>query len=720
MRTRLLAACLLAGSVVGAFEVASLNVKWTTPIKEPAKNKASQPIAGGGMPCGNGDTALYVFPLVGSSPTPASPPTPAPPTPVPPMNCSRPSERILEVFCEIPETIGCHDKSCGINPPGVNRTTFGPDPKAAVKAAAEICAKDPECVGFEIEGASCAAGHCWVQFVKMTARLTHPFPDTDWNYFYNVSATSDPVPTPSPAPGGGIDLKKADGSVSFFVNKADAMASDTSLFKLGLVSLVMTPNPFENGADFSQELDLQTAVVSVKGGNTEVKIYVDANSNTIHADMTSDKPVQLNVLVQSVHPNSRFAYGGGFGFGTPESDPDVMMQEEDLMMGGPRGFAPDTLVVYHENKDTDRPRAFNDTLTQQGLEKLIPELQSSDHWRGRKFGMAVSGTFATASEVGDGVGAHTTLQTMRRVSEGALESDGMTTEAHVLISTSSNQTSLVKWLQQLQQQHAAEIQHSAVQSSDGGPHSTWQEHADYWQEFWQRSYISVNASTGTGAGTSTSTSTSDDGFVLSQQYALTRFVQAIQSRDQGGNGWVPIKFNGMMFTAEVKSSYSCPSFVHTLIIRTRTQHTRTLIVHTRVHALTLSLTHAPRFQVGPEATKSGPTFRDWGANEWWQNTRLPYWTMLPSVSQSQCLTMHNRSTNHIRPTEYTVLLLTALLLTALPFAAGRCRHDEGDPRILPPDAAIELSKDAAVFQPHRSCIRALAHSHIAHTNASME
>ena len=29
----------------------------------------------------------------------------------------------------------------------------------------------------------------------------------------------------------------------------------------------------------------------------------------------------------------------------------------------------------------------------------------------------------------------------------------------------------------------------------------------------------------------------------------------------------------------------------------------------------------------PETPKSGPTFRDWGANSWWQNTRLPYWPM---------------------------------------------------------------------------------------------
>ena len=28
--------------------------------------------------------------------------------------------------------------------------------------------------------------------------------------------------------------------------------------------------------------------------------------------------------------------------------------------------------------------------------------------------------------------------------------------------------------------------------------------------------------------------------------------------------------------------------------------------------------------------RTGPSFRDWGANTWWQNTRLTYWNMAPA------------------------------------------------------------------------------------------
>ena len=64
-------------------------------------------------------------------------------------------------------------------------------------------------------------------------------------------------------------------------------------------------------------------------------------------------------------------------------------------------------------------------------------------------------------------------------------------------------------------------------------------------------------------------SLSSDTALLTQQYAVCRYVQAIQA-----GTWVPVKFNGQMFTANLP----------------------------------------------PETKSSGPTARDWGANSWWQNT----------------------------------------------------------------------------------------------------
>jgi hypothetical protein len=106
-------------------------------------------------------------------------------------------------------------------------------------------------------------------------------------------------------------------SLSFFVSMTTAMASDTSPFKLGMISLVTDPPLF--GAElhhFEQRLEMHTATLTVRastsGGLTiSARVFVDANSNTISTALNTSTPVQLTVRVQSVHPNSSFAYGGG-------------------------------------------------------------------------------------------------------------------------------------------------------------------------------------------------------------------------------------------------------------------------------------------------------------------------------------------------------------------------------------------------------------------------
>ena len=86
------------------------------------------------------------------------------------------------------------------------------------------------------------------------------------------------------------------------------------------------------------------------------------------------------------------------------------------------------------------------------------------------------------------------------------------------------------------------------------------------------------------------------GFNTSQMYAVTRYTQAIQSR----NTIWPIKFNGM--------------------------HIPLLLCN-----LTF-ITHTPLGMafIAAMGTNGEPDSRSWGACNWWQNTRLPYGAMLPS------------------------------------------------------------------------------------------
>ena len=52
---------------------------------------------------------------------------------------------------------------------------------------------------------------------------------------------------------------------------------------------------------------------SKNGQAVSASVAVDANSNTITALLNTTTPVVLQVVVQSLHPDTPFTYSGGFG-----------------------------------------------------------------------------------------------------------------------------------------------------------------------------------------------------------------------------------------------------------------------------------------------------------------------------------------------------------------------------------------------------------------------
>jgi hypothetical protein len=353
----------------------------------------------------------------------------------------------------------------------------------------------------------------------------------------------------------------ASGAVCFFVGMTTAMASDTTPFKLGMVTLLTDPPLFGPGplARFEQRLDLARAIVTLTathldGREVSVGVYVDAATDTVVANVSSTVPTTFTTTVQSVHPNATFKYDGGF----------VDWTAEGTEVSGPDRFAnlPDNsgrVAISHRNEDWDFPAAFNDTLRQQGLSMLIPELQRSDRWRHRQFGMMLSGVAV------DGVA-------LARHNASALRSTTNASAFTVIVSTRSEQTaSTAEWLAKLSQQH--DVAMALPSGSRSKRHEGW------WHQFWSRSHVTVTAA---NRSAPTAIAAAE---AVSKIYAATRFVQAIQTQT-----WVPIKFNGELFTATLP----------------------------------------------PETPGSGPSYRQWGANSWWQNTRLPYWSMA-SVTRAPLL-----------------------------------------------------------------------------------
>jgi len=102
-------------------------------------------------------------------------------------------------------------------------------------------------------------------------------------------------------------------------------------------------------------------------------------------------------------------------------------------------------------------------------------------------------------------------------------------------------------------------------------------HKKWWNNFWNKHYLIVTPG-------DSSKQTQKETFAVTQGYQLQRYMNAC-----AGRGGLPIKFNGSIFTVDVDESMG------------------------------------KRNLTGYDAD-----FRDWGANYWFQNTRLPYYSMLYS------------------------------------------------------------------------------------------
>jgi len=103
--------------------------------------------------------------------------------------------------------------------------------------------------------------------------------------------------------------------------------------------------------------------------------------------------------------------------------------------------------------------------------------------------------------------------------------------------------------------------------------AAYDRHQEWWRAFWSRSRIEVRGASPEAA---------EEAFVVSRGYALQRFMNAC-----GGRGAYPIKFNGSIFTFDV--------------------------------AYDDGYGYSGVFDADE---------RRWGGGYWFQNTRLPYWSML--------------------------------------------------------------------------------------------
>jgi hypothetical protein len=304
------------------------------------------------------------------------------------------------------------------------------------------------------------------------------------------------------------------GGVGIYLGSQDAMSSATELFKLALLQVSLTPNPYAAGDHFNQTLDLATATVVVTlGGKNEssfvarLRIWIDANADSLRISVEARDgaaaPFSLRVASSSTRPPSTWTYTPPFFCDAMQSAPDTyvdplppapialrrappqgardrfrhasgarrplrrLFEEGGALPPAETSLMPGSLVVFHRNLASDG-LVVNATLSAQGLADLVPT--TPDHWQDLTSGFVLDSDDGPA---------------LTRVDAHTLASAAPAAAFSLRATVLAVQTDTVdEWIADV----AALVATSPPSAAARSAHEAW------WAAFWNRSHIIVNGS----------------------------------------------------------------------------------------------------------------------------------------------------------------------------------------------------------------------------------
>jgi hypothetical protein len=320
------------------------------------------------------------------------------------------------------------------------------------------------------------------------------------------------------------------GDILILLAKSDSWAENCQLLKLGRVRVHLEPNPFMDATGFTQTLRLENGSIELKSGKSSARIWVDANHPALHLETHLENPAAMRVkleLWRKPHLLDELS--------TSQNSAKQIDYKSDLVFPAEK----DRLTWCHFNGTSVYP----EIMEQEHLGSLISKYP--DPLLHRCFGAVISGTGLVSAD-------DKTLKSATPQKDLAVE---------IIALTEAKAASPQNWQKNLDAL-ADEVEMVDLQTA-------WKTHQQWWQDFWNRSWIHVSGSA--------------DAEKVSQGYAMQRYMVACSSR-----GAYPVKFNGGLFTVG-----------HDMSPGMRESNTN--------HSV---------------------DFRAWGECFWNQNNRLLYWPLL--------------------------------------------------------------------------------------------
>lgn len=350
----------------------------------------------------------------------------------------------------------------------------------------------------------------------------------------------------------GANLWVENNEALLYFSHSGAFDENNTFLKGGRLRIRLYPDLFENGS-FQQQLDLQkgSAVIRTKNskGTAELRVWVSVFQPVIHITINSSVPVTAEAVYENWRFADRLQKGKENNANSWKwaSHVNVITQKDTVH------FDENRILFFHRNTDST---VFDAAVTQQKLTAIKPALINP--LKNLTSGGIVEGAGFMAAKTGDGVYTHTPFKSWALKSRSAKKHHQLRVVLH-----NSQTNSINTWLNELQQL----VQKSRKAQKDQAVTAQW------WQQFWNRSYICINPDKKDPA---------DTAWQIGRNYQLFRYMLAANAY-----GSYPTKFNGGLFTVD-------PVFTDSTINGT-------------------------------------PDHRNWGGGTFTaQNQRLVYWPMLKS------------------------------------------------------------------------------------------
>lgn len=374
----------------------------------------------------------------------------------------------------------------------------------------------------------------------------------DYHVIWNTPGkdSADSMPTGNGDIGINVWTDKS-GDLMLYLGKTDSWDENCRLLKVGRLRLHFENSPFVNAENFRQELSLTESAIFIETDKIKMKIWVDANRPAVHIEsdcmekqtVTASLEIWRDVERELLLEDKRDKRKGGRNEGSHSEAGLVHAGLKPMIAADTVVKDEESIIWYHRNESS----IWKGEISHQGLGGFT-ENNRDPLLNVTSGGMIFSDVFS-------------------KISDTVLSCDETEKFSLCVVLYTAQTKTADEWIESIKKL-SSEI--SAVPLS-----KAYTEHLDFWNKFWNKSYIKLSAKG----------SDAKEAETITRMWHLQRYTVACAAR-----GAFPLKFNGSIFNVDgdhnVTNTFCSQDY--------------------------------------------SADFRAWGGCYWFQNQRQIYWAMLAS------------------------------------------------------------------------------------------